>query len=162
MSDPITKHVFHILLKEKEVLVPLSDLHRRLLSEGMLLQIDPPMLEQMLREDSLFRVIHGIQDLKLLHLSAQAHLHNYNFINGPYVMLRLWDAYPPLVLHAVLRQMHDMNIVLEMAWKMKSDVDPAESEMLLHLLMVGDLLERELRQALSKQLPQHTSSAEDE
>ncbi len=154
MSDPITKHIFHLLLQDSTVLVPLEDIHRRLLSEGMSLQVTLPMLEQMLRGDAMFHIVNGIQDLEMLHLSAQAHLHRYNFINGPYVMLKLWDAYPPLVLHAVLRQLHDTNTVLEMAWKMKQETDPAGSEILLHMLMVGDLLERELQQALTAQLPQ--------
>jgi hypothetical protein len=148
MTDPITQRVTQILSESTHVLVPLDDLYDRLAGEGLMVWMTEELLEQFLISDSRFEVYEGLADSDLFDPMVQAELQARGLLSGPLVMLRERASSTEDVLVDMLLHLEEMNTALETAWQLRPEGDPEVEAELLNLLMMGDMLEREIKRAL--------------
>jgi len=147
MKDPITTRTAHILAQTSHILVPLEDLYNALEDEGLMAWISPEMFEYLIASDETFEVIEGLEELEILTPILRAELKVQGFWSGPLVMLRQWTAFPSLVLEDLHTHLQDMSSALETAWQMHSN-DPVTEAELLNMLLMSDMLAREISGAL--------------
>ena len=69
-------------------------------------------------------------------------------LTGPLVMLRERGASTEKIMLDVLLHLQEMNEALETAWQLRPEGNDEIEAELLNLLMMGDMLEREIRQAI--------------
>lgn len=148
MRDPITTRTAHILAQSSHILVPLEALYDDLVDEGLMSQISPEMFEYLIASDETFEVIEGLEELEMLTPLLRAELKVQGFWSGPLVMLRQWTAFPSLVLEDLLTHIEDMSSALETAWQMRAHDDPVTEAELLNMLLMSDMLAREISGAL--------------
>jgi len=148
MSDPITNHVAQMLNESEHVLVPLEDLCDQLNTEGLMTWMTPDLLEQLLTEDSRFEIYEGLADSELFNPMVQAELQARGLLSGPLVMLRERVSTSEEVMLDMLLHLQEMNKALETAWQLRPEDNPEIEAEILNLLMMGDMLEREIKRAL--------------
>ncbi|MGC9521630.1 MAG: hypothetical protein ACP5HG_07075 [Anaerolineae bacterium] len=148
MNDPITNRLVRILRESSHVLVPMDDLYDRLASEGMMVWITPELLEQLIASDDRFEIYEGLAESDLFNPLIQTELQARGLLGGPLVMLRERGTSTEDVMLDMLQHLQEMNKALEAAWQMRPEDNPDIEAELLNLLMMGDMLEREIKRAL--------------
>jgi hypothetical protein len=148
MNDPMTNRIARILDESAHVLMPLEDLYDRLANEGMMSWMTPELLEGLLISDDRFEVYEGLADSDLFNPMIQAELQSRGLLRGPLVMLRSRATSGEEVMLDMLLHLQEMNTALETAWKLRPQNNPDVEAELLNLLMMGDMLEREIKRAL--------------
>ena len=106
------------------------------------------LLEQLLSEDERFEVYEGLADSELFNPVVQAELQSRGLLSGPLVMLRERASSTEEVMLDMLLHLQEMNKALETAWQLRPANNPEVDAEILNLLMMGDMLEREIRRAL--------------
>lgn len=159
--DPISERAAQILETSKHVLMPLSELYHSLTTEGLMVWTSPEMFEYLLSEDNRFDIFEGLADTELMRLSGLSDISAYGLLAGPLVMLRQRGTSPEIVQHDLLNHLKEMNAALEVAWNMRPASDTEIESELLQLLMMGDMLERELKRTLQLDVPAHQSGNEE-
>lgn len=148
MNDPITNRVAQILKESAHVLVPLDDLYDHLANEGMMVWVTPDILEQLLISDERFEVYEGLADSDLFSPVIQTELQAQGLLSGSLVLLRERASTTEEVMLDMLSHLQEMNKALETAWRLRPEDNPEVEAELLNLLMMGDMLEREIKRAL--------------
>jgi len=148
MIDPITNRVIHILSESVHILVPLDELYDRLANEGLMIWMTPELLEQFLMSDDRFEIYEGLADSELFDPMVQSELQTRGLLGGPLVMLEERATSSEEVMMDMLLHLQEMNTALETAWQLRPDDNPEVEAELLNLLMMGDMLEREIKRAL--------------
>ncbi len=148
MIDPITSRVMQILSESIHILVPLDELYDRLANEGLMIWMTPELLEQFLMSDDRFEVYEGLADSELFDPMVQSELQTRGLLGGPLVMLQERATSSEEVMMDMLLHLQEMNTALETAWQLRPNDNPEVEAELLNLLMMGDMLEREIKRAL--------------
>jgi hypothetical protein len=148
MRDPITTRTAQILTESQHILVPVTDLYNRLVAEGLMSQIDLDMFVYLVASDEAFEILGGLEDLEVFSALLKAELEVQGFGSGPLVMLRDRAAEPALVIQDALAHVHEMNVALETAWKTRSANDPEAEAELIQMLLMSDMLAREIEGVL--------------
>jgi len=148
MTDPISNRVAHILYTSDRIVMPLQELYQSLAMEGWLTQIDAHMFEYLLAADSRFELLEGLNDTVLINSAFLTQFDIRDMFAGPLVMLRRVAASADVVLLDVLRYLQEMNRALEHAWRGRVARDSEIENDILSLLMLGDMLERQLKRSL--------------
>jgi hypothetical protein len=148
MRDPITMRAAQILTQSPHILIPLEDLYDELVNEGLMSWISPDMFEYLMTSDKTFEVIEGLEALEMLTPLLRAELKLQGFWSGPLIMLSQWSAFPSLILEDLLTHLQDMSDALETAWQTHTPDDPVSEAELLNMLMMSDMLAREISGAL--------------
>jgi hypothetical protein len=148
MIDPITNRIIQILNESEHLLVPIEELYTALRGEGLLSQTSEEAFEQLIVTDELFEVYESLGHSELFHPTIQAELRARGLLTGPLVMLRERGANTEQIMHDVLLHLQEMNEALETAWQLRPEGNEEIEAELLNLLMMGDMLEREIRQAI--------------
>lgn len=161
MKDPITARAAHLLMQSSHILVPLEDLYTALEDEGLMAWIDPEMFEYLMATDETFVIIEGLEALEMLTPLLRAELQMQGFWSGPLVMLRLWTAFPSLILEDLLTHLQDMSDALESAWQTRSPNDPFSEAELLNMLMMSDMVAREISGVLHMYVESEENDAQD-
>jgi hypothetical protein len=147
-TDPISNRVARILNESSHVLVPLDELYDQLANEGLMVWMTPELLEQLLASDDRFEVYEGLADSDLFNPMVQSELQMRGLLGGPLVMLRERVSSTEEVMLDMLLHLQEMNSALETAWQLRPEGNSEVEAELLNLLMMGDMLEREIKRAL--------------
>lgn len=161
MKDPITARAAHLLAQAAHILVPLEDLYNALEDEGLMAWIDPEMFEYLMATDETFVIIEGLEALEMLTPLLRAELQMQGFWSGPLVMLRLWTAFPSLILEDLLTHLQEMSDALESAWQTRSPDDPFTETELLNMLLMSDMVAHEISGALNMYVESEENDARD-
>lgn len=148
MTDPITDRAAQLLATSEHIIVPLEELYKDFISEGWLSWLELDVFEALLSVDPRFDVLGGLSDLHDFRPSLLAELEVQGFLVGPLVMLRDRAFAPEVVMLDVLNHLEAINYSLETAWRQHSAQELADEAEILHLLLMGDMLERELKHSL--------------
>lgn len=148
MTDPITNRAAQILASADALLIPISEIYDVLQSEGWMGWVNEDMFLRLLLSDSRFDVVEGLAGTDILEMILPAALADHRWLSGPRVMLRSRITSPRAILVDELDNLAEMNEVLELAWQMHASDDPEVRAELVNLLMMADMLERELKYAL--------------
>lgn len=148
MTDPITDYVAQIMIESDHVLVPLEELYARLISEGMVAWINPLLFEQLIYEDDRFELYDGFGDSEFFNPMIQVELEARGLLGGPLVLLRARRVTDEDLMLDMLLHLQEMNKALETAWQLRPSDNPEVEAELLNLLLMGDMLERQIKQAL--------------
>jgi hypothetical protein len=148
MSDPISNRVARILSESSHVLVPLDELYDQLTNEGLMVWMTPDLLEQLLVSDERFEIYEGLADSDLFNPMVQSELQMRGLLGGPLVMLQERVSSTEEVMLDMLLHLQEMNSALETAWQLRPEDNPEVEAELLNLLLMGDMLEREIKRAL--------------
>lgn len=148
MIDPITSRIIQHLTESEHLLVPIEELYHSLQSEGLLPLTSEETFEQLIVTDERFEVYESLGHSDLFHPAIQAELRARGLITGPLVMLRERGASSEQIMLDVLLHLEEMNLALETAWQLRPDGNNEIEAELLNLLMMGDMLEREIRHAI--------------
>lgn len=154
MPDPITDQTVYLLEIDAATFVPLDALYNELYLEGLMAWTDVYLYEDLLRTDERFEVLGGLDELLFgEEIKTWSELNVLDFLSGPWVRLRKRPISSELVLHDLLLYLQDMNETLEVTWQyLPPGPDAAEARRdLLNMLMWGDLLERQIREALRRE-----------
>jgi hypothetical protein len=149
MTDPITNRVIQILKHSKHILIPLTELYDKLADEGQMAWINYDMFEYLISSDERFDILDGLTDVEFLAPELQNELRVRGILVGPLVMLTEQSATVEAVMLDILLYLQEMNQALEAAWQLRANDDAETEAELLHLLMMGDMLERELKSSLN-------------
>lgn len=155
MTDPISERVAQILETSSHILMPLSELYESLTSEGLMVWTSPEMLEYLLSEDKRFDIFEGLADTELMELTSINNMRVQGLLAGPLVMLHKRGTSPEAVQQDLLKHLEEMNAALEVAWHLRPEDDTDVEAELLQLLMMGDMLARELKHVLRPDIPPH-------
>lgn len=148
MSDPISNRVSQILTESVHILVSLEEVYDQLTNEGRMVWMTPELLEQLLTADARFEIYEGLADSELFNPLIQSELRARGLLGGPLVMLRERASTTEEVMLDMLLHLQEMNEALETAWQFRPQDNPEIENELLNLLMMGDMLEREIKRAL--------------
>ena len=148
MSDPITNYIAQLLAESEHVLVPLEALYEQLISEGMTPWIDPILFEELIHADDRFELYEGLGDSELFDPVVRIEVRARGLLGGPLVLLRERRATDEELMLDMLLHLQEMNKALETAWQLRPSDNPEVEAELLNLLMMGDMLEREIKRAL--------------
>ncbi len=148
MSDPITDRVAQILSQASHILVPIDELYDQLTGEGFMAWMNPDLFVDLLMSDERFDVYEGLADSDLFNPIVQSELQARGLLSGPLVVLRERGAAKEDVMLDMLLHLQEMNEALETAWQLRPQNNPEVETELLNLLMMGDMLEREIKRAL--------------
>jgi hypothetical protein len=148
MTDPITDYVAQIMIESDHVLVPVETLYARLVSEGMVAWINPMLFEQLIYEDERFELYDGFGDSEFFNPMVQAELEARGLLGGPLVLLRARRVTDEELMLDMLMHLQEMNKALETAWQLRPSDNPEIEAELLNLLLMGDMLERQIKSAL--------------
>ncbi|MFP4396065.1 MAG: hypothetical protein ACLFTI_12480 [Anaerolineales bacterium] len=148
MTDPITNRTAQILAGADALLIPISEIYDALQCEGWMGWINEDMFLRLLLSDSRFDVVESLAGTDLLEMILPTALHDHRWLSGPRVMLRSRVTSPRAIIVDELDNLAEMNEALEIAWEMYASDDPEIRAELVNLLMMADMLERELREAL--------------
>ncbi|MBN2004275.1 MAG: hypothetical protein JXA21_13050 [Anaerolineae bacterium] len=160
--DPISERAAQILETSKHILMPLSELYHNLTAEGLMGWTSPEMFEYLLSEDNRFDIFEGLADAELMRLSGLSDISAYGLLAGPLVMLRRRGTSPEIVQQDLLNHLKEMNSALETAWYLRPTGDAEIESELLQLLMMGDMLERELKHTLQLDGLMHQNEDEED
>jgi hypothetical protein len=153
MTDPITDYVAQIMIESDHVLVPVETLYARLVSEGMVAWINPMLFEQLIYEDDRFELYDGFGDSEFFNPMVQAELEARGLLGGPLVLLRARRVTDEELMLDMLLHLQEMNKALETAWQLRPSDSPEVEAELLNLLLMGDMLERQIKHALESGTP---------
>lgn len=148
MIDPITSRIIQLLTESDHLLVPIEGLYLSLRDEGLLSLTTEETFEQLIVTDERFEVYESLGHSDLFHPAVQAELRARGLLTGPLVMLRETGASPEKIMLDVLLHLQEMNHALETAWQLRPDGNDEIEKELLNLLMMGDMLEREIKHAI--------------
>lgn len=148
MIDPITSRIIQTLTESEHLLVPIEELYHNLRDEGLLSLTSEETFEQLIVTDERFEVYESLGHSDLFHPSIQTELRARGLLTGPLVMLRERGASTEQIMLDVLLHLQEMNEALETAWQLRPEGNDEIEAELLNLLMMGDMLEREIRQAI--------------
>ncbi len=148
MRDPITARAAQILAQSQHILVSVVDLYNSLVAEGLMSRIDLDMFIYLIASDSAFEILGGLEELEVFSSLLRAELEVQGFGSGPLVMLRHRATEPALVIQDALIHLYEMNAALESAWKERPADDPEAEAELLQMLLMSDMLAREIEGAL--------------
>lgn len=148
MIDPITRRIILFLSESAHLLVPIEELYSALWDEGLLSATSEEDFEQLLVFDDRFEIYESLGHSDLFHPSIQAELRARGLLTGPLVMLRERGASTEQIMLDVLLHLEEMNQALETAWQLRPEGNDEIEAELLNLLMMGDMLEREIRHAI--------------
>ncbi len=148
MSDPITDRAVYLLSKISHILVSLEELYLVLESEGLMAWMPFGLFVALMSADERVDVIDELGDYGLFESVLEEELEMRGLLHGPLVALRSRASSPEALMHDVLEHLQEMNQALEMAWYLRPDDDPEIEAELLDMLMMGDMLEREVKHAL--------------
>ncbi|HOU16047.1 MAG TPA: hypothetical protein PKZ84_23330 [Anaerolineae bacterium] len=148
MRDPITARVAQILAQSQHILVPMADLYNSLVGEGLMSRIDLDMFIYLIASDGAFEILGGLEELEVFSPLLRAELEVQGFGSGPLVMLRRRATEPTLIIQDALIHLYEMNAALESAWKARPADDPEAEAELLQMLLMSDMLAREIEGAL--------------
>lgn len=152
MSDPITNHIAHLLETSDHIVIPFDRLYQTLVAEGWMPWIDTDMLESLIVDDPRFELLDGLSEIDTFRPALLAELEIQGLLLGPLVMLRDRASSSEVVMLDLLNYLQAMNRTLESAWHKHSAQEMADEAEILNLLMMGDMLERELKQSLNLEL----------
>ncbi len=150
MTDPITNRTAQILAGADALLIPISEIYDMLQAEGWMGWIDEDMFLRLLLSDSRFDVVEGLAGTDILEMILPATFADHRWLSGPRVMLRSRVTSPRAIIVDELDNLAEMNEALEIAWQMYAADDPEIRAELINLLMMADMLERELKYALTE------------
>jgi hypothetical protein len=128
--------------------VPFDDLYDQLMIEGLMVWMTPELLEQLITSDARFEIYEGLADSDFFNPLMQAELQARGLLGGPLVMLRERGTTTEEIMLDMLLHLQEMNKALENAWQLRPGDNPEVEAELLNLLMMGDILEREIKRAL--------------
>jgi hypothetical protein len=148
MTDPITNRTVQILAGADALLIPISEIYDALQCEGWMGWINEDMFLRLLLSDSRFDVVEGLAGTDILEMILPTTLQDHRWLSGPRVMLRSRVTSPRAIIVDELDNLAEMNEALEIAWEMYAADDPEIRAELVNLLMMADMLERELKWAL--------------
>ena len=148
MTDPITNRTAQILAGADALLIPISEIYDALKSEGWMGWINEDMFLRLLLSDSRFDVVEGLAGTEILEMVLPNAMLGHRWLSGPRVMLRSRVTSPRAIIVDELDNLAEMNEALEIAWQMYAADDPEIRAELINLLMMADMLERELKYAL--------------
>ncbi|NBD34939.1 MAG: hypothetical protein GVY30_02945 [Chloroflexi bacterium] len=148
MTDPITNRTAQILAGADALLIPISEIYDALKSEGWMGWINEDMFLRLLLSDSRFDVVEGLVGAEILEMVLPNAMLGQRWLSGPRVMLRSRVTSPRAIIVDELDNLAEMNEALEIAWQMHAADDPEIRAELVNLLMMADMLERELKYAL--------------
>ncbi|MDF1514071.1 MAG: hypothetical protein P1S60_09700 [Anaerolineae bacterium] len=148
MTDPITSRILQFLSESDHLLVPIEELYNSLRDEGMLSVTSEENFEQLIVSDDRFEIYESLGHSDLFHPSVQAELRSRGLLTGPLVMLRERGSDTEQIMHDVLLHLKEMNQALETAWQLRPEGNDEIENELLNLLMMGDILEREIMHAI--------------
>ena len=147
MPDPITDRVVRILTHNPETFVSLEQLYDVLVSEGLMAWTDLRTFARLLEVDERFDLILELAQMFTFENPLPAELGSLGMPGGPWVMLSSRRDFPRQLLRDLLSHLHRMNLTMEQAWVKFSD-NPRVQANLIGLLMLGDMLERQVQGAL--------------
>ena len=148
MIDPITNRIIQLLTESEHLLVPIEELYHTLRDEGLMSVTSEETFEKLIVSDNRFEVYESLGHSDLFHPSVQAELRVRGLLTGPLVMLRERGASTEEIMLDVLLHLKEMNQALETAWQLRPDGNDEIEAELLNLLMMGDMLEREIKHAI--------------
>ncbi len=148
MDDPVTWKLIQILRESSHILVPLEELYDRLMEEGWIAWMTLDQLGDLIATDERFEVYEGLAESDLLDPLIQFALQERGLLAGPLVTLRDRTTSDEQIFADMLSHLKEMNAALETAWQLRPPGNPEVEAELLNLLMMGDILEREIRRAL--------------
>ncbi len=148
MIDPITNRIIQLLTESEHLLVPIEELYHSLLAEGLLPLTSEETFEQLIVTDERFEVYESLGHSDLFHPSVQVELRARGLLTGPLVLLRERSASSEKIMLDVLLHLQEMNLALETAWQLRPEGNNEIETELLNLLMMGDILEREIKHAI--------------
>lgn len=158
MNDPMTNRAAELLRRDQDSFVPLDRLYTALTSEGLMAWVDPVIFRRLLESDPRFEVLDGLSENLFPDAALTASgLDVLDFLNGPWVILQERKLSPLDVMTDILHHLQRMNETLEIAWSSLADApETGETKAdLLNMLLLGDLLERQIRDALFQILQEH-------
>jgi hypothetical protein len=148
MSDPITERAVQLLITSDHILMSVRDLYETLASEGLMSRVSPAMLEYLLESDRRFELVEGLSDVGF-DAGSDIKSELREVLGGPLVRLRGRRTPPKAMIQDVLSHLQEMSAALEVAWHTRPDDDPQAEAELVNMLIMSDMLERELQRALS-------------
>ena len=151
MSDPITRRAEQILICEPESFVSLERLYRSLLQEGLTLHVDRQTFRLLLEHDPAFEVFDWLGEALLATpLREIEGLEILDLFDGPWVLLAARKSFPLEVMQDLAHHLHRLNESLERAWRHLPDLPGIEKARtgLVDMLLLSDLLERQIRQTV--------------
>ena len=151
MSDPITRRAEQLLICEPESFVSLERLYRSLLQEGLTLHVDRQTFRRLLEADPAFEIFNWLGEALLAEqMKALEGLELLELFDGPWVLLAARKSFPLEVMQDLAHHLHRLNESLEHAWRHLPDLPGIEKTRagLVDMLLLSDLLERQVRQTV--------------
>ncbi len=153
MDDPITQRLAQMLRENENIFVPVGELYDRLAAQGMGVWMDEGLLVRLLMEDDRFIVLDGLEEALFSDDSLLAQrLRELGLLHGPWVVLSERVVSPSVVMADLLHYLRELNAALESAWQSMTGEEPEVAEDILNLLLMGDMLERQVKEALREAL----------
>ncbi len=146
MPDPITNRVVQILTHNPETFVPLEQLYDALANEGLMTWTNLGTFARLLEVDERFDLIADFGELIAIE-GPPAAWKSLGWLGGPWVLLHSRRNFPRKLLRDLLRHLHQINQEMERVWPQLPN-DPEVQANLISLLMLGDMLERQVQGAL--------------
>ncbi len=150
MQDPVTNRVAAILATDPDVFVPVKRLYNELSHEGLLPWTNLESFQLLLECDARFEFVEGPADGNLSQTDVEL-MEELGFYGGPRVKLYARELAPAEMLMVLLRNLQHMNTALEAAWQHRPNGDAEAETQLTQMLLVGDMMEREVRQMLEEE-----------
>ncbi len=149
MDDMITRHLERLLRESKNIFVPVDQLYEQLVAQGMGPWMDEDLLLQLLVEEGRFIVLDGLEEALFTEESLfSQRLRELGLLRGPWVVLGERILSPSVVMADLLHYLRELHTALEAAWQTMASEEPDVADDILSLLMMGDMLERQVEQAL--------------
>jgi hypothetical protein len=158
MSDPITRRAEQLLICEPESFVPLERLYEVLLQEGLMAHVDRWTFRLLLEVDARFEVFDWLEETLLPGpLEEMVGLEILDLFHGPWVLLTARKSFPLEVMQDLAHHLHRLNEELERTWRHLPDLPGVEEAKagLVDMLLLGDLLERQIRRSVLEVLEGH-------
>jgi hypothetical protein len=150
MQDPVTNRVAAILATDPDVFVPVKRLYNELSHEGLLPWTNLESFQMLLECDTRFEFVEGPAEANLCEADVEL-MEELGFYGGPRVKLYARELAPEEMLLVLLRNLQHMNTALEAAWQHRPTGDEEAETQLTQMLLVGDMMEREIRQMLEEE-----------
>lgn len=148
MYDPISNRTVLWLADSAHILVPVVEVFQSLNAEGWMPWFTLESYTDLLTTDDRFELYEGLGDSELFHPMLQAELKAHGLLAGPLIMLKSRGANEHNLMMDILLHLQEMNHTLETAWQLRPSDNPAFEAEILGLLMMGDMMEREVQAAL--------------
>jgi len=160
MPDPITDRASQILASKQESFIPFEQLYDALAREGLMAWIEPRDLLKLLLDDERFEIVEGLEEVILLEDGETGNeMEGINMLGGPWVMLRERNISTLEVMSDLLTYLHQLNQSLEQVWKHLIN-DPETEGEIINMLLLGDILERRVRETLKQVIEENLGGGE--